>query len=303
MHKGTSSLKTLNQTGLDRSATMLRLLEGAFAGVIERSQAQRIRRELDRDPVDRFMRRLVPLAAAYASPAISNFHVGAVAQGASGRLYLGFNMEYRDLSLGDSVHAEQAAIINAWSHGESRITKIVISAAPCGHCRQFMYEMHRGASVRIFTRAGKGVPLTSLLPSAFGPHDLGLPSGLLSAGKEPSLKPAPRVSDALMTRVYEAARRSYAPYSKGFAAAGLETRSNESVVGMYAENVAFNPSVGPMVAALVLLRLHGSRPEDLRRSTLVHAESPVDHIAKSRAVLDAIGGPSLEVHTVRASGI
>ena len=39
------------------------------------------------------------------------------------------------------IHAEQCLIANALLHGETGIQKLAISAAPCGHCRQFYSEL------------------------------------------------------------------------------------------------------------------------------------------------------------------
>lgn len=56
--------------------------------------------------------------------------------GSSGRLFVGVNVELPGLPLGNSVHAEQFLITNAWQHGEREIEMMAVSAAPCGHCRQ-----------------------------------------------------------------------------------------------------------------------------------------------------------------------
>jgi cytidine deaminase len=39
------------------------------------------------------------------------------------------------------VHAEQFLVINALLHGECEIRKLAVTAAPCGHCRQFYSEL------------------------------------------------------------------------------------------------------------------------------------------------------------------
>ena len=65
----------------------------------------------------------------------------AVGRGGSGKLYVGVNMELPGLPLNASIHAEQCLITNMVLHGEQSVTEISISAAPCGHCRQFMCEL------------------------------------------------------------------------------------------------------------------------------------------------------------------
>ena len=65
----------------------------------------------------------------------------AVGIGESGTLYVGCNLEFTNLPLYNSVHAEQFLLVNALHHGEKSIQKLAISAAPCGHCRQFFSEL------------------------------------------------------------------------------------------------------------------------------------------------------------------
>ena len=64
-----------------------------------------------------------------------------VGLGASGRLYVGVNLEFPCLPLHNSVHAEQFLVVNALQHGERELVKLAVSAAPCGHCRQFLSEL------------------------------------------------------------------------------------------------------------------------------------------------------------------
>jgi cytidine deaminase len=50
------------------------------------------------------------------------------------------------------VHGEQFVIANAVRTGEQRLERITVSAAPCGHCRQFMAELPRVADLIIAVR-------------------------------------------------------------------------------------------------------------------------------------------------------
>ena len=77
-----------------------------------------------------------PLQSLEASP-----HCRAVGLGVSGRLYVGVNLEFARLPVNNSVHAEQFLVVNAVHHEERAITKMAVSAAPCGHCRQFYSEL------------------------------------------------------------------------------------------------------------------------------------------------------------------
>ena len=64
-----------------------------------------------------------------------------MAQGESGRFYVGVNVELPGLPLHASVHAEQCLITNMLLNEERSAHAIAISEAPCGHCRQFMSEL------------------------------------------------------------------------------------------------------------------------------------------------------------------
>ena len=74
-------------------------------------------------------------------PTVCCLATRAVALGATGRLYVGVNLEFPGLPLHHSVHAEQFLIANAVQAGESALTRLAVSAVPCGHCRQFCSEL------------------------------------------------------------------------------------------------------------------------------------------------------------------
>jgi hypothetical protein len=63
--------------------------------------------------------------------------------------------------------------------GEKGVTHLFVSAAPCGHCRQFIAELDGGADV-IVDYWDVTQPLRALLPNAFYPIGLGNTTPLLS---------------------------------------------------------------------------------------------------------------------------
>jgi homodimeric cytidine deaminase len=106
---------------------------------------------------DALLLALLPAAALLARPPISRYHVGAAGLAASGAIYLGGNMELPRCPLNQSVHAEQFVVCNLAAHAETRLLTLAISAAPCGHCRQFYCELHRADAVRfVFGAAADG---------------------------------------------------------------------------------------------------------------------------------------------------
>ncbi|HUR83101.1 MAG TPA: cytidine deaminase [Thermoanaerobaculia bacterium] len=236
---------------------------------------------------------LLPQAAALARPPISNFKVGAIARGASGKLYFGTNLEFAGEALSFTVHAEQSAVVNAWMSGETGIDVVATSAAPCGYCRQFLNELATAAELTVIM-PGVQRRLSELLPSSFGPRDLGIEGGLLQRDDHGL---AIDEHDELATAALAAANMSYAPYSKSYAGVALRTTGGAVVSGAYAENAAFNPSLSPLEAALSQLNLRGW--ESVAECVLVGVDSL--HHNATRVVLAAVCDAPLRVITARNS--
>jgi cytidine deaminase len=238
--------------------------------------------------IDTVMTELLPIASTYAKAPISKFFVGALAQGATGALYPGGNFEVPQNGLNQAIHAEQSAIANAFGHGETGITAIAVTAAPCGHCRQFLNEIASGEDIRILTPDNQTRPLKSLLPSAFGPKDLDQKEAMFTSAIQPLRFSRPGV-DSLAQRALEAAERSYAPYSKSPSGCAIETTSGLIVSGSYLENAAFNPSLAPLQSALVSMVMHQAEPADINHVVLVEMTgATISHQAESRMVLAAL---------------
>jgi cytidine deaminase len=238
---------------------------------------------------------LLPNAAAFAKPPVSNFRVGAVARGTSGTLYLGTNLEFAGEALSFTMHAEQSAVVSAWMGGESGIDVIATSAAPCGYCRQFLNELVTARELLV-VMPNESRPLSELLPSSFGPRDLGIDGGLLQAGNHRLTIDG---EDPLAEGALRAANMSYAPYSKSYAGVALRTKDGRMFIGAYAENAAFNPSLSPLQAALSQLNLARGQWSDIAEVVLVAVDDL--HTSSTRVVLAAIGSAPLRVVQARNS--
>src|SRR5579884_2021033 len=110
--------------------------------------------------------KMLPAAQKLARPPISNFRVGAIALGTSGTLYPGANIEIPGNPLNQTVHAEQAAIANAYAKRERGIKAIAVTDAPCGHCRQFLNEIEGGERIRVLIPNQRTRTIADLLPSS-----------------------------------------------------------------------------------------------------------------------------------------
>ncbi len=252
----------------------------------------------EKKTVAQVMVALLPVARSYSHPPISNYRVGVVARGASGSLYPGFNIEIAGQSLGFAVHGEQAALSSAYMHGEAGVAAIALTAAPCGHCRQFMNELSPEGEIEILVEGAAPMKLSALLPMAFGPRDLGRKQGAFPAGRT-ELKPS-AAADAVVEAAFEAARSSYAPYSGANSGVAIATRSGRIYKGSYIENVAFNPSLSPLQTALVQMLVAGEEYGAISRVVLVEkAGAKISQKSATEVVLSAVA-PSARLETVVA---
>lgn len=228
--------------------------------------------------IDTLLLMLLKPAAKLARPPISNYHVGAVGLAGSGNIYIGGNLEFPGAPLNQSVHAEQFLVANLLVHGEQRLDTLAISAAPCGHCRQFYSEMVCADSVR-FLFGSHDSPeepheysLSELLPARFGPLDLleDVSAPLLLEPQDNRLKWAASAQRELLRAgrgdgalgraaeaAFEAAQRSYAPYTRCPSGAAIVTRGGGIFTGSYVENAAYNPGLHPLQAAVVAAIIGG----------------------------------------------
>lgn len=262
--------------------------------IISAADAEQRARDAGVD-VPRLMTMLLPDVAKLAKPPVSNFFVGCVSRGLSGALYFGTNLEFAGEALSFTVHAEQSSVTNAWMNGEEGIDLIAVNAAPCGYCRQFLNELTT-ADRLVVAMPKETRALKELLPSAFGPRDLGVHGGLMQRVLH-GLTIDSR--DELARAALSAANHSYAPYSKSYAGVALRTTSRRVITGAYAENAAFNPSMSPLEVALSRLNLAGESFDAIDDAVLVHVDSL--HSEATRVVLKSVTSTPLRMVQARNS--
>ncbi|MCL6337009.1 cytidine deaminase [Pectobacterium versatile] len=239
---------------------------------------------------------LLPLAAACAQAPISNFQVGAIAQGLSGNFYFGANMEFSAVQLQQTVHAEQSAVSHAWIRNERGLRAVTVNYTPCGHCRQFMNELRNAASLRIQLPGRQPAVLSHYLPDSFGPVDLHIDTLLMDDINHGATL---QNVGALARQALDAANRSHAPYSKAISGIALETLSGNIYTGRYAENAAFNPSLPPLQVALNLMNLAGDDPCTIKHAAVVERRNAVvSHWAISQIMLAELGCTDIEHHFI-----
>ncbi len=115
-------------------------------------------------------------AATRAYAPYSRLHVGAAGLTDTGRVVAGCNVE--NASYGLTLCAECGLVSALHAGGGSRLVAVSIVAgdgrplAPCGRCRQLLFE---AGGERLLVDGGEGaepVALSTLLPGAFGPREV-----------------------------------------------------------------------------------------------------------------------------------
>jgi cytidine deaminase len=257
------------------------MTDDEFDGVISAADAAYLAEQWDMS-VSEVALELVPFAKCYAVAPISNFRVGAAAVGLTGALYYGANLEFPDQALSFALHAEQSATSNAWLHGETGLIALAVSAAPCGYCRQFLYELTTASSLNILLPDTEVQSLTSLLPNPFGPEKGGLMEEQ-DHGLTLSTSPEDTGAAALA-----AANASYSPYTSTFAGVALRMSDGNIFSGRYAENIAFNPSMSPLEAALSIVVFNDYEFSEIVEAVLVELPNPASQIDATEAVLKSV---------------
>jgi cytidine deaminase len=128
-----------------------------------------------RDSVDWVLLRAAARdASRHAYAPYSHFPVGAAALVDDGRVVTGCNVE--NASYGATLCAECGLVSALHTSGGGRLVAFAcVDGAgavlmPCGRCRQLLWE-HGGAECLVDTPSGI-LPMSAVLPQAFGPADL-----------------------------------------------------------------------------------------------------------------------------------
>jgi cytidine deaminase len=117
-------------------------------------------------------------ARRYAYAPYSHFTVGAALLCEDGTVYTGCNIE--GASFGNTICAERTALCKAVSEGARRFRTLAVigdsdgPCAPCGICRQMLWEFAPELTVLCADRTGRyeETTLRELLPRAFSGSDL-----------------------------------------------------------------------------------------------------------------------------------
>ena len=113
-------------------------------------------------------------ARAYARTPMTGFNVGAALLTAAGEVFTGCNVELQNILY--AICAERTALVKAVSEGAGPVVAIAVIAgseqptAPCGQCRQALYDFNPEMQVIMATTQNDSIRVESaaeLLPHAY----------------------------------------------------------------------------------------------------------------------------------------
>jgi len=264
---------------------------GNLGGVLERNEVAALVERFGLRDVEELMLLALPAARDIARPPISGFFVGAVGlEAETGNLVLGGNVEFPGTHLGFTVHGEGFVLARAFSRGTTIARLAIGEAHPCAHCRQFLSEFAATRDMVLIDPLGHRLSMAELYPWPFDPDYLG-ETGAVPGRKAWSLA-------AGDTRLRAAGERAHAPYSKCPAAVVLTLADGSELSGSAIESVAFNPSMGPLQAALIELIAHGRSYDEIAAARLgTVTGGAVDFAASTRELLARVA-PAVKLEVV-----
>lgn len=237
--------------------------------VLLKQQADELIARYQLASVEELMLLALGAAKTIARPPISSFFVGAVGlERETGNLILGGNVEFPGTHLGFTIHGEGFVFTRAASRGTTIETIAIGEAHPCAHCRQYISEFVTSRELTLIDPLGHRLTMAQLYPWPFDPDYLG-EIGAIAGAVDAGLNLAPNDWPATIAdRLLDAGRRAHAPYSKCPGAVVLALRDGQMVSGFSIESVAFNPTMGPLQAAMINLIAHGYEASDIAEAAL-----------------------------------
>lgn len=242
---------------------------------------------------DELLRQLVHEVQPYAVVPVSNFRVGSAGLNADGEIFLGVNLEFVGASFAQTVHAEQFLISLSRTHSTAPLVKVGVSAPPCGHCRQFVVEFDPEGELELLIGDEPSVRMKHLLPRAFTPADLDVAESFCS--ETLVVDEGADIVDAARM----AARTSYVPYSRTRAGIAVRSSSGRIFAGAAIENVAYNPGLPPLQAALVSAYAQGCAFSDIVEVVLCQERGgQIDYEPQLRDLAQSLSDPPAKFSTV-----
>jgi cytidine deaminase len=236
---------------------------------------------------------LLGVASAMAQMPGDGNHIGAVAEGESGNLYVGAPYAWAGKGIKFSAHGVQTAVLNAWHQGEKRLSSLMVETPPCACCRQFLHELHNWNAIKLYvaTEGPKSLKKGSVVEIEFS--NVGLRGGGI---KEELMNRPPRElalgksdNNELINLAADAASKSYAPYSNNNAGIALRTKQGIVYQGRYVESKTSILGALAIETALLNLIMSGDKIENVKEILLVETRGMVTQFSATQKLTMAMG--------------
>lgn len=233
---------------------------------------------------------LLEVAAAMAQAPVEGEHIGAVLEGDNGALYVGPPYAWEGPGVKFSIHGVQAAMLNAWTHGEKQPRNLMVEVPPCACCRQFLRELWHWTTLRLHLAPlpCRKETIKEIAMSVEGLRSDGVQGRFMrEARRVISLNTPP--TEELVHAAVEAAAYSYAPYSRNYAGIALKTNHGSVHKGRYAEIAASTPGLLAIESAIIDLIMSGGKLDQIAEITLVETKGSVSQFTATQKLVQAIG--------------
>lgn len=236
---------------------------------------------------------LLGVASAMAQTTGEGTHIGAVAEGESGTLYVGMPYAWSGNGIKFSAHGVQTAVLNAWHQGEKNLKNIIVEAPPCACCRQFLRELHNWNTIKIIHAVDgpktlqNGALLDIPLDGA-GLRVEGVKERLMDA-KPRKLNLGKSEVNELMNLAAEAASLSYAPYSYNNAGVSIKTKRGVIHQGRYIESKTSIIGMLAIETALLNMIMSGDQIDNIKEIMLVETRGTVTQFSPTQRLAVAMG--------------
>ena len=260
-------------------------LEGEEVAIIEKTMG--VQRP-------QLMASLLPLAASFSSGVDEVDSVGAVAETITGGLYLGAPVQWKGGGVKFGVHALQSAVLNAWQHGETQLSRVMTESVPCACCRQFLRETWSWGKVKLIVSDRGKVEMrdglyTEALPSSVGLNLTGVKGRLLGEPRR-GVDITSLGDDNLAIGAASAAACSYAPYTKNYAGVVIRTKQGGRFAGRYVECVETVAGIMAVESAIVEMIMCGGKISDIAEFVLVETRGTATQFSPTQKLATAMGG-------------
>jgi len=242
--------------------------------------------------VREMMGALLDVAAAMGRMPGEGNHIGAVLEAESGAIYLGSPFAWQGTGLKFSMHGVQAAVLNAWHQGESRLRSLMVETPPCACCRQFLRETWNWNNIKIYqagdgSESGKTGAFTEIPFAMNGLKLEGIKSRLMGEPQR-GITLGKFETNELINLAAEAASYAYAPYSKNFAGVALKTKRGTVHLGRYAECSSSIVGVLAIESALISVVASGGSLSDVAEVILVETRGTVTQFSATQKLVMAM---------------